>query len=96
VGDEISVNIARTVYESVQRGAQADESICRGLRKATLEQRDKWFTEKRETLRSRKRKATSLLENGSGIDSSRDIITVEGEDDDINLPQWIPYVHYGV
>ncbi|WZH40930.1 CHAT domain-containing protein [Fusarium acuminatum] len=95
VGDEISVDIARTVYESIRRGAQADESICRGLYKATLEQRDKWFTEKSKT-RSRKRKARSPLEDGSGINSSRDVIAVEDDEEDISLPQWIPYVHYGV
>lgn len=94
VGDEISVDIARTVYEGIQRGAQADESICRGLHKATLEQRDKWFTEKSET-RSRKRKAKSPLEDGGGIDSSRDVLAVD-EEEDVSLPQWIPYVHYGV
>ncbi|KIL93026.1 hypothetical protein FAVG1_04207 [Fusarium avenaceum] len=94
VGDEISVDIARTVYEGIQRGAQADESICRGLHKATLEQRDKWFTEKSKT-RSRKRKARSPLDDGSGIDSSRDVLAVD-EEEDVSLPQWIPYVHYGV
>ncbi|KAM0281388.1 hypothetical protein ACHAO9_010760 [Fusarium lateritium] len=94
VGDEISVDIAKTVYESVQRGDQADESICRGLHKATLEQRDKWLTEKSQT-RSRKRKARSPLD-GTEVESSRDVIAVEDDGDDISLPQWIPYVHYGV
>jgi CHAT domain-containing protein len=37
VGDEIGIDIAWTVYESVQRGAQADESIVRGLHKSNLE-----------------------------------------------------------
>jgi hypothetical protein len=56
---------------------------------ATLEQRDEWFMEKSET-RSRKRKATSPLEDGSGIDSLRDVIAVDDEEEDVSCLNRFP------
>ncbi|KAI3579302.1 CHAT domain-containing protein [Fusarium oxysporum f. sp. albedinis] len=79
VGDDISVHMARITYEAIQRGDSADESVCRGLHKATLERRDQWFREQTPT-RGRKRKARSILHDERGT----------------ALPQWVPYVHYGV
>ncbi|QKD60526.2 CHAT domain-containing protein [Fusarium oxysporum Fo47] len=49
VGDDISVHMARITYEAIQRGDSADESVCRGLHKATLERRDQWFREQTPT-----------------------------------------------
>ncbi|KAF4420105.1 hypothetical protein FACUT_11269 [Fusarium acutatum] len=60
VGDDISVHMARITYEAIQRGDSADESVCRGLHKATLELRDQWFQEE-TTTRERKREARSIL-----------------------------------
>ncbi|KAG7405370.1 hypothetical protein Forpe1208_v015214 [Fusarium oxysporum f. sp. rapae] len=96
VGDDISVHMARITYESIQRGDSADESVCRGLHKATLELRDQWFKEETRP-RGRKRKARSILQDGRGeMSGPRDIEALDDDDDVSRLPQWVPYVHYGV
>ncbi|EMT71406.1 hypothetical protein FOC4_g10009906 [Fusarium odoratissimum] len=97
VGDDISVHMARITYEAIQRGDSADESVCRGLHKATLERRDQWFREQTPT-RGRKRKARSILQDERGTASdTRDIEALDDDDEDVSrLPQWVPYVHYGV
>ncbi|KAI1023743.1 hypothetical protein LB504_005237 [Fusarium proliferatum] len=98
VGDDISVHMARITYGSIQRGDSADGSVCRGLHKATLELRDQWFKEQTPTP-GRKRKASPILEDERGeILEARDIEALdEDEDEDVSkLPQWVPYVHYGV
>jgi hypothetical protein len=96
VGDDISVHMARVTYEAIQRGDSADESVCRGLHRATLEMRDQWFREQSQT-RGRKRKAKCILQDeGVGMAGSRDIEALDDEDEVAKLPQWVPYVHYGV
>ncbi|KLO90852.1 uncharacterized protein LW93_150 [Fusarium fujikuroi] len=98
VGDSISVHMARITYEAFQRGDSADESVCRGLHKATLELRNRWFKEQTPT-RGRKRKSGSILRDERGQTlGPRDIEALEDEDDEdtLRLPQWVPYVHYGV
>ena len=44
VNDELCVDMARITYEGIQRGDSADESVCRGLHKATKELRDRWLS----------------------------------------------------
>ncbi|KAG5744388.1 hypothetical protein H9Q70_012903 [Fusarium xylarioides] len=99
VGDDISVHMARITYEAIQRGDSVDESVCRGLHKATLELRDQWYEEQPPTC-GRKRKERSILgeERGEML-GPRDIEALdddEEEEDVSRLPQWVPYVHYGV
>jgi CHAT domain-containing protein len=97
VGDDISVSIARITYESIQRGELADESVCEGLHRAVLELRERWFEEQSRTS-GRKRKAISPV-GDEGDRDPRDILVVEDDEDEdtiVNLPQWVPYVHYGV
>ncbi|KAF5558714.1 hypothetical protein FPHYL_7305 [Fusarium phyllophilum] len=97
VGDDISVHIARITYEAIQRGDSADESVCRGLHKATLELRDQWFKEQPPTC-GHKRKERSILgdERGEMLEP-RDIEALDDDEEDVSrLPQWVPYVHYGV
>ncbi|KAF9774467.1 hypothetical protein IL306_007545 [Fusarium sp. DS 682] len=96
VGDDISVNMARITYESIQRGDLADESVCRGLRKATLDLRDQWFQEQNRAS-SRKRKARSISEGETEMsEGARDVVAMDEEDDASKLPLWVPYVHFGV
>ncbi|KAH7129911.1 CHAT domain-containing protein [Dactylonectria estremocensis] len=95
VGDEISVDMAKIAYEEIRRGEMADESVCRGLHKATRQLRDRWIQERAE-IRGRKRKIREVtLLNDSGVEAPRDAVYVE-EDESADLPQWVPYVHYGV
>jgi tetratricopeptide (TPR) repeat protein len=99
VGDDISVDVARITYEAIQRGEEADESVCKGLHKAILDLREQWFDEQAQAL-SRKRKARTAIEGRTkGQRDPRDVVAVddeEDEDDAVKLPQWVPYVHYGV
>ncbi|KAF5707036.1 hypothetical protein FGLOB1_7119 [Fusarium globosum] len=98
VGDSISVHMARITYEALQRGDSADKSVCRGLHKATLELRNQWFKELTPT-RGRKRKSGSILRDERGeMFGPRDIEALDDEDNEdiLRLPQWAPYVHYGV
>ncbi|KAF5971490.1 hypothetical protein FBULB1_9215 [Fusarium bulbicola] len=97
VGDDISVHMARITYEAIQRGDSADESVCRGLHKATLKLRDQWFKEQPPTCR-RKRKARFIRrDEGEEMLGHRDIEALDEEEEEVSrLPQWVPYVHYGV
>ncbi|CAG7559018.1 unnamed protein product [Fusarium equiseti] len=82
-----------------ERGEEADESVCKGLHKAILDLRKQWFDEQAQGL-SRKRKARTAIEGRTkGQRDPRDVVAVddeEDEDDAVKLPQWVPYVHYGV
>lgn len=99
VGDDVSVDVARITYEAIQRGEGADESVCKGLHKAILVLREEWYDAQAQAS-SRKRKARSAIEGrAKGQRDPRDIVAMddeEDEDDVVMLPQWVPYVHYGV
>ena len=98
VGDDVSVDVAKITYETIERGLLADESVCRGLYKAVLDLRDQWFDEQAQA-QSRKRKARSAIEGRTKDQRDpRDIVAMNDEDEDdvVKLPQWVPYVHYGV
>ncbi|KAF5597501.1 uncharacterized protein FSUBG_8536 [Fusarium subglutinans] len=97
VGDDISVHMARITYEAIQRGDSADESVCRGLHKATLKLRDQWLKEQRPTC-GRKRKARYIpRDEGEMMLGHRDIEALDDDEEEVSrLPQWVPYVHYGV
>ncbi|KAJ4141796.1 hypothetical protein NW768_001014 [Fusarium equiseti] len=99
VGDDISVDVARITYEAIKRGQSADESVCKGLHKAVLDLREQWFDEQAQAS-SRKRKARTLIEGQTkGQRDPRDIVAMDDEEDEdafVKVPQWVPYVHYGV
>ncbi|KAF5659045.1 hypothetical protein FCIRC_12646 [Fusarium circinatum] len=97
VGDDISVHMAKITYEAIQRGDSADESVCRGLHKATLKLRDQRFKGQRPTC-GRKRKARYISrDEGEEMLGHRDIEALDEEEEEVSrLPQWVPYVHYGV
>ncbi|KAJ4003967.1 hypothetical protein NW766_011822 [Fusarium irregulare] len=99
VGDNVSVDVAKITYEAIERGLSADDSVCKGLYRAILVLRDQWFDEQAQAP-SRKRKARSAIEGrAKGQRDPRDIVAMddeEDEDDGVKLPQWVPYVYYGV
>ncbi|RBR12493.1 uncharacterized protein FIESC28_08617 [Fusarium coffeatum] len=84
---------------TLSRGEGADESVCKGLHKAILVVREEWYDAQAQAS-SRKRKARSAIEGrAKGQRDPRDIVAMddeEDEDDVVKLPQWVPYVHYGV
>ncbi|KAF4338013.1 30S ribosomal S17P protein [Fusarium beomiforme] len=96
VSDDISVDMARITYMAIQRGDLADESVCRGLRKATLQLRDQWLQKQKGTS-SRKRKAKSISEGETEMsEGTRDVVAMNDEENVSKLPLWVPYVHFGV
>jgi hypothetical protein len=66
-----------------------DDSVCRGLHKATRILRDSWL----ESVRKKRELAVQGDEKGM-----RDIIPCENDgDEDGPVPAyWVPYVHFGV
>lgn len=90
VRDKHCVDVARVTYEAIREGGMTDDSVCRGLHKATRMLRDSWlegFDKKRERLVQGDEKGT------------RDVIPCDDEEEIIVglVPAyWVPYVHFGV
>ncbi|KAL4745229.1 CHAT domain-containing protein [Aspergillus terricola var. indicus] len=53
VNDEICVELARITYEGIREGDMTDDSVCRGLHKATRELRDRWLNNPSKVRRGR-------------------------------------------
>ncbi|RFN54969.1 hypothetical protein FIE12Z_816 [Fusarium flagelliforme] len=85
VQDEHCVDVARITYETIREGGMTDDSVCRGLHRATRAMRDIWLDSMEEdgnsALRGEDRKA-------------RDIIPCE--EDEPAPAYWVPYVHFGI
>ncbi|KAI8712095.1 CHAT domain-containing protein [Fusarium sp. LHS14.1] len=98
VKDDLSVQIAKMTYQELRDSDISDESICRGLHKATRELRGKWM-EQYKSCQSPASPATTDCQdttNGSLVRSVRDASLIECEDLDLGIAYWAPYVHYGV
>ncbi|KAI3317266.1 CHAT domain-containing protein [Xylariaceae sp. AK1471] len=80
VNDEMCVDMARITYEAIRDGGLTDESVCRGLHKATIELRDRWL---------------DILENNRVVDRLlRDVVLVD--EHKVGEPlNWVPYIHFG-
>jgi len=110
VNDKSCVDMAKITYEGIRDGAMTDESVCRGLHKATRELRDRWLsvpTKARRGSRSVKKVYTPLAEDeigaitisdGDQCDSRlpRKVILCDSDEEDDRLLHWVPYVHFGV
>jgi tetratricopeptide (TPR) repeat protein len=112
VNDEPCMDIARITYEGIRRGDLADESVCRGLHKATRELRDRWLSrpscvreEKRQVRKVYEDRGRDEIEAWGASDGGqgharlpRDIIPDDDDEDDRDIGplHWVPYVHYGV
>ena len=85
VQDEHCVDIARITYETIREGGMTDDSVCRGLHRATRAMRDVW--------------SDMMEEDGSsalhGEDrEARDVVPCE--EDEAAPAYWVPYVHFGI
>ena len=87
VQDEHCVDVARITYETIKEGGMTDDSVCRGLHRATRAMRDIW-------LDSMEEDGNPALRALRGEREVRDIISCE--DDEPAPAYWVPYVHYGV
>ncbi|KAH8686258.1 CHAT domain-containing protein [Ilyonectria robusta] len=82
VDDEQCVSIAKSMYEFLQKNGIRDSSVSSGLHQALRESRDEW-------VKSVQHRRSSNVEDG------RDIQGLAGSEA-LDIPPWVPYVHYGV
>ncbi|KAI3325176.1 CHAT domain-containing protein [Xylariaceae sp. AK1471] len=87
VNDKTCVDVARIVYEEIREKGLTDESVWRGLHKASIQLRDLW-------LNAGSEKASTVRTANSKLRVDRDVLSCE--DDDLGPAHWVPYVHYGV
>ncbi|PNP74359.1 hypothetical protein FNYG_12408 [Fusarium nygamai] len=97
VQDDLSVEMAKMTYQELLNSDISDESICRGLHKATRELRRRWIERHESTKIGRtqefdgKDTPTDLL-----LRSDRDASLIGSTENDLGSADWAPYVHYGV
>ncbi|KAG5760795.1 hypothetical protein H9Q72_011093 [Fusarium xylarioides] len=90
VRDKHCVDVARVTYEAIREGGMTDDSVCRGLHKATRMLRDNW-------LESLDKKREWVVQGGEK--GMRDIVPYDDGEAyrDVEFPAyWVPYVHFGV
>ncbi|KAK4233950.1 CHAT domain-containing protein [Achaetomium macrosporum] len=84
VDDGLCVDMARMTYEYLRDKGMADESVSRGLHRATRTLRDEWVDGEGDARRGK------CQSSGARRDAALDI-TLERRQ-----PLWVPYVHFGV
>ncbi|KIL87872.1 hypothetical protein FAVG1_08753 [Fusarium avenaceum] len=99
VNDEYCIDMARITYEEIRDGGMTDDSVCKGLHKASRELRRRCLSmvslgsgrkAKEDHVRSTEH---SVQDQGQRM-SQRDILSC---DEDLSLPlYWVPYVHFGI
>ena len=104
VNDESCVDMSRITYEEIRNGGMTDESVCRGLHKATRELRKYWLDKMLVTSRGNKSIRQVESEDRSGIIGDgaqeggglqRDVVSFD-DDEETDVFPWVPYVHFGV
>jgi tetratricopeptide (TPR) repeat protein len=101
VQDEMCAEIATVVYEEMRDGKMSDDSVCRGLHKATRAARDHWLSIASNSERS----SRAILKRESM--EAADGIACPSTQGEIRLPRdiqecaeseqfWVPYVHFGI
>ncbi|KAF5602448.1 uncharacterized protein FSUBG_7756 [Fusarium subglutinans] len=91
VQDDLSVEMAKMTFQELLNCDISDESICRGLHKATCELRKKWMV-KHETRHS----VTATTASNGNPSSARDASLIGSMENNIGSADWAPYIHYGV
>ncbi|KAF4453288.1 TPR domain-containing protein [Fusarium austroafricanum] len=100
VNDEYCIDMARITYEGIRDGGMTDDSVCRGLHRASRQLRKRCMSMHgpgRAGGQARKDQDRSVghAVGGEGQRlSNRDILACD-EDDCVPL-HWVPYVHFGV
>jgi CHAT domain-containing protein len=108
VNDEFCLDMSRITYEEMRSGGITDESVCRGLHKATRELRDRWVRLS-ATARNRVKPAKNF--DVRQVNDKMAAMSVNDKDqrdakllEDVVLCDenktgqlhWVPYVHFGV
>lgn len=99
VNDEYCIDMARITYEEMRDGGMTDDSVCKGLHKASRELRRRCTSMADSRNRKQPQKdhirstQHSVQDEGQRM-SQRDILPC---DEDLSIPlHWVPYVHFGV
>lgn len=105
VKDEHCVDVAQTTYESLRDGGVTDETVGRGLHKATKMLRDRWLdamdgdilevVELGRALEEISSPVNPAVEDVGGVRRHRDVVICD-KDNDKKMADWVPYVHFGV
>ncbi|CZS74913.1 unnamed protein product [Fusarium graminearum] len=104
VMDSLCVHFARLLYEHLRDHETTDRAVAEGLHHAARKLRDKWL-DREDNERSLSKRVKRMAINEStrsqgekGVVSRadmRDIVACD-DDDDVEWPDWIPYIHVGV
>ncbi|KAJ4125314.1 hypothetical protein NW768_008931 [Fusarium equiseti] len=97
VQDDMSVRMAIRTYQELNDSGISDESICRGLHKATCELRREWLERRGSDQSLTSSTATELQDVAIDLQfrSARDALLIDSGDHNLGLAYWAPYVHYG-
>ncbi|CEI41812.1 hypothetical protein FVEN_g3780 [Fusarium venenatum] len=102
VMDSLCVEYARLVYEYLRYHGTSDRAVAEGLHHAAKKARDAWFEKEKNQRTLSKRVRNMAITEGVGSGGgqevtrnagTRDVIACE---DNVEWPDWIPYVHVGV
>ncbi|XEU94914.1 hypothetical protein FSHL1_000198 [Fusarium sambucinum] len=102
VMDSLCVEFARFVYEHLRDHGTTDRAVAEGLHHAARKLRDKWLEKDKteRTISKRVRNVVITESVGGQVDQeiissagTRDVIACE---DEVEWPDWIPYIHFGV
>ncbi|KAF5560435.1 hypothetical protein FPHYL_6639 [Fusarium phyllophilum] len=98
VQDGLSVEMAKMTYQELLYSGISDESICRGLHKATCELRRKWIVnhETRHSLTLNTGSDDNETAKESLPSSARDASLIGSMENNLGSADWAPYIHYGV
>jgi CHAT domain-containing protein/tetratricopeptide (TPR) repeat protein len=104
VNDESCLDVATTIYKSMDEHDISDDSVSRGLHRAARKLRGTSLAEGvlRDNSKDEKHPTEGTSDQAvlhpsvSGARSARDLDSFD-DDDDQNMPlYWVPYVHFGV
>ncbi|KAK7946897.1 uncharacterized protein PG986_011218 [Apiospora aurea] len=101
VGDELCLEVARITYQELLNGIMSDESVCRGLHKATRDLRDRWLQSAgNKIVANFEARAAEEEEDANDDRGSRKAVLCKPDSEsdlEFLVPlQWSPYVHFGV
>jgi CHAT domain-containing protein len=98
VQDDLSVEMAKMTYQELQDSGISDESICRGLHKATRELRRRWKGQRESYQSAWLATASDGHESAKGslLRAVRDASLIDSTDNNLGSADWAPYIHYGV
>ncbi|RMJ08168.1 hypothetical protein CDV36_012227 [Fusarium kuroshium] len=107
VEDGFCVKVAKITYKEIGDGKMSDESVSRGLHKASRKLRDDTLGDLREFRKAgRQSRSDRTLDGGvtnmrddgrGGLSRKPKFVDSDDEDDlETGLLDWVPYVHFGV